>query len=172
MPRPDRYGLPISTDAAAGDAYAAAVELLLCAQPGAQAALGRALEHDPGFALAHAALARAHQSLGQGARARDAIARAVACAAQATDRERSHVHALERVVLGDAAAALEAIRAHLVHWPRDVMVLAPCAGVFGLFGFSGRAGREHELDGVVGAGAADEHQDQQGGSRGAHHLVR
>jgi tetratricopeptide (TPR) repeat protein len=154
MPRPDRYGLPISTDAAAGDAYAAAVELLLCAQPGAQAALGRALEHDPGFALAHAALARAHQSLGQGARAREAIARAVACAAQATDRERSHVHALERVVLGDAAAALEAIRAHLVHWPRDVMVLAPCAGVFGLFGFSGRAGREHELDAFLDPHAA------------------
>ena len=154
MPLPDRYGLPLSTGAAARDAYADAVELLLCAQPGALAALGRALDHDPAFALAHAALARAHQSSGRGAEARDAIARAAQFAATGTDRERSHVHALERVVLGDSTGALDAIRSHLVHWPRDVMVLAPCTGVFGLFGFSGRAGREVELQAFLEPHAA------------------
>jgi hypothetical protein len=146
MPLSDRYDLPLSTGAAARDAYADAVELLLCAQAGAQAALGRALEHDPDFALAHAALARSQQSLGRGAQARDAMARAVECATQATDRERSHVHALERVVHSDSTGALEAIRSHLVHGPRDVLVLAPCADVFGLFGFSGRARRERGLE--------------------------
>ncbi|MFN7641532.1 MAG: hypothetical protein ACK5PW_00335 [Burkholderiales bacterium] len=41
--------------------------------------------------------------------------------------QRSHVHALERVVHGDSTGALEVIRSHLVHGPRDVLVHAPCA---------------------------------------------
>ncbi|MEP7085110.1 MAG: tetratricopeptide repeat protein, partial [Betaproteobacteria bacterium] len=36
-------------------------------------------------------------------------------------------------------------REHLLEFPRDVMVLAPCTSVFGLIGFSGRARRDHEL---------------------------
>ena len=57
----DQYDNPLSTaSAAARDAYVAGVDLFLAAQPGVEAALGRALEADPDFALAHLALARQH----------------------------------------------------------------------------------------------------------------
>jgi tetratricopeptide (TPR) repeat protein len=121
------------------------VARLLTARPGAEAALGVAIAADPGFALAHAALARAHQARGRGAEARAAMACAIAQAAGRPERERSHLHALACVVTGDATGALAAIGAHLARWPRDVMVMAPACGVFGLFGFSGRAGRERAL---------------------------
>jgi len=142
----DASGLALSTTSTvARDAYVDGVERLLCAQPGIEAALARALEADPRFALAHAALARAHQAHARGAQARAAMATAVSLADELGERERGHVMALERVVAGDAAGALAAIRAHLAHHPRDVMVMAPCGGVFGLFGFSGLAGRDRAL---------------------------
>src|ERR671918_315969 len=56
----DRYGLPLSTSStAARDAYVAGVDCVLSAAHGDQAHLERAVEADPDFALAHAALARA-----------------------------------------------------------------------------------------------------------------
>jgi tetratricopeptide (TPR) repeat protein len=143
----DDRGLPLSTaSVAARDAYVDGVGRLLCAQPGIEAALGRAIEADPRFALPHAALARAHQAHGRGAEARAAIAEAMTLSEGLGERERGHVLALERVVAGDAAGALAAIRAHLARHPRDRLVMAPCTGVFGLFGFSGRAGREAALE--------------------------
>jgi len=147
VPLEDGFGLPLTTPStAARDAYVEGVERLLCAQPGAEAALERALAADPGCALVHAALARVHQSHARAAPARAAIAAAARLTAGLTARERGHVHALERVVQGDAAGAFAAIRAHLGAWPRDLLVMAPCTGVFGLFGFSGLAGREQALD--------------------------
>ncbi len=143
----DARDLPVGTrSAAARDAYVDGVERMLGALPGSEAALARAIELDPGFALAHAALARALQAQSRGAEARERIGRAVALIDGLGERERGHVLALERVVCGDADAALAAIRAHLAGHPRDRVVMAPCAGVFGLFGFSGRAGRERALD--------------------------
>jgi hypothetical protein len=142
----DDRGLPLSTaSAAARDAYVDGVARLLCAQPGIEAALGRAIEADPRFALPHAALARAHQAHGRGAAARASIAEAMALSEGLGERERGHVLALERVVHGDAGGALDGIRAHLARHPRDRLVMAPCTGVFGLFGFSGLAGRETAL---------------------------
>jgi hypothetical protein len=87
------------------------------------------------------------------------MARAVALAPDLGERERGHVMALERVVLGDSAGALAAIRSHLERFPRDVLVMAPCGGVFGLFGFSGLAGRDRALHEFLGqyVGACDDH---------------
>ncbi|MFM1987147.1 MAG: hypothetical protein RJA99_104 [Pseudomonadota bacterium] len=146
MTREDDRGLPLSTGSdAAAACYRDGVARLLAARPGAEAALSDAIAADPDFALAHAALARAHQARGRAADARAAMADAVARVAGAPERERSHVDALSRVVAGDAAGAFAAIGAHLERWPRDVVVMAPCGGVFGLFGFSGLAGRERAL---------------------------
>jgi tetratricopeptide (TPR) repeat protein len=146
MPFEDDRGLSLSTrSAAARDACCDGVRRLLAARPGIETALHAAIEADPDFALAHAALARAHQIHGRGAQARETMGKAVALAHLLPERERSHVDALARVVGGDAIGALAAIEAHLARWPRDVMVMAPCTGVFGLFGFSGRAGREQAL---------------------------
>jgi len=155
VPLEDGFGLPLTTPSAtARDAYVEGVGCLLSAQPGAETALRRALAADEGCALAHAALARVHQSHARAAAARTAIAAAARLTAGLTARERGHVHALERVVMGDAPGALAAIRAHLGAWPRDLLVMAPCTGVFGLFGFSGRAGREQALDAFLAEHAA------------------
>lgn len=142
----DERGLSLSTHvSAARDAYVEGVRRLLCAQPGIERMLDAALAADPNMAVAHIALARAHQVHARGAQARAAAAQALACLDGANERERSHVRALERVVMGDGAGALEQVRAHLARWPRDVMVMVPASGVFGLFGFSGKAGREQAL---------------------------
>ena len=142
----DAFDLEMSTDSpVAHEAYLDAVERFLCALPGMEAAAQRAIDADPQCALARAVLARAHQLHGRGAEARAAMAGAVLAVAGQSERERSHVHTLERVVMGDGAGAMAAARSHLQTWPRDFMVMAPCAGVFGLIGFSGLPGREQTL---------------------------
>ncbi|MEI6546275.1 MAG: tetratricopeptide repeat protein, partial [Burkholderiales bacterium] len=142
----DAFGLEMSTDSpVAHEAYLDAVERFLCALPGMEAAAQRAIDADPRCALARTVLARAHQLHGRGAEARAAMTGAVLAVAGQSERERSHVHTLERVVMGDGAGAMAAARSHLQTWPRDFMVMAPCAGVFGLIGFSGLAGREQAL---------------------------
>jgi hypothetical protein len=51
----DRFGLPVTCAAAAVEDYAAGVDLLLSAWPGAEVLLDRAIAADPDFALAHIA---------------------------------------------------------------------------------------------------------------------
>jgi len=141
----DRYGLPISSGAAARDEYVAGVDCILSANAGAEEHLGRALAADPNFALAQIALARALLLAAKVPQAREHAARARELVAGATPREQSHVNALALAIEGNPAGSLEAIRAHMAQHPRDAMVLAPSAGVFGLIGFSGRPRREAEL---------------------------
>lgn len=55
----DSYGLPLSTSSPiAADRYREGIALMLSAWPSAAELLGAAIEADPDFALAHAALAR------------------------------------------------------------------------------------------------------------------
>jgi pentatricopeptide repeat protein len=141
----DRYGLPITTASeAARDAYVAGCDCVLSAAHGESRHLGQAIEADPDFALAHAALARGRFLLADVSGARKAAQRARELAARATPREQSHVNALCLAIEGNPVGALEATRAHLAEHPRDAMVAAPATGVFGLIGFSGRLGREPE----------------------------
>jgi tetratricopeptide (TPR) repeat protein len=141
----DRYGLPLSTSAAARDAYVAGVDCILTASVGAEEHLGRALAADPGFALAQAALARALLLGAKVPLAREHAARARGLAQGATARERGHVNALALAIEGNPTGALAATRAHLAEYPRDSLVLSQATGVFGLIGFSGRQEREPEL---------------------------
>jgi len=141
----DRYGLPLTCTAAARDAYVAGVDCILSANAGAEEHLGRALAEDPEFALAQIALARALFLAAKVQPAREHAARARELAGRATPREQSHVNALALGIEGNPVGSLAAIRAHTAEHPRDAMVLAPAAGVFGLIGFSGRATREPEL---------------------------
>ena len=141
----DRYGLPISTSSAtARDRYVAGCDCVLSAEHGDASQLARAIEADPGFALAHAALARARFLMADVAAARQLAARARDLSATGTSRERSHVDALCLSIEGKPVEALAATRVHIAEHPRDVMVAAPATGVFGLIGFSGRQGREPE----------------------------
>jgi len=138
----DRYGLRLSTASdAACDAYVEGCDLLLSGNAGAQQAFVRAIGADPGLALAHAGLARAHQLRGAMAEARAAMEAGEALAAGLPPREAGHMRVYTLLLAGQGEAALAAARTHLADWPRDAMVLSPCTSVFGLIGFSGRAGR-------------------------------
>lgn len=142
----DRYGLSLSTSSqVARDAYVMGADRILSAVAGAQAHLGRALEADPDFALAHIALARTMFLVAQVPQARTAAARARELAMRTTRREQSHVNAIALAIEGKAPDALAATHAHVAQYPLDAMALAPATGVFGLVGFSGHQQREEEL---------------------------
>src|ERR1044071_54924 len=88
----DRYGLALSTaSAAARDAYVEASELALTFYPGAVEAYDRAIEHDPGFALAHAGKAQVFMREGNVAAARAALTAARGLTAGLSEREASHI---------------------------------------------------------------------------------
>ncbi|WP_295519425.1 tetratricopeptide repeat protein [uncultured Pseudomonas sp.] len=140
MPATDRYGLPLSTSSSAAEHYRTGVDLLLSLWPGAAASLERAIALDPDFALGWAARARLYLIDNQASAARSAIERAQRLVAQrGTERERSHVHVVQRLVAGESAQALQGALDHAERWPRDIMILGLPLGAFGLLAFSGRA---------------------------------
>ena len=135
----DSFDLPVTCAAAVAVAdYAAAVDLLLSAWPGADALLDRALAVDPDFALAHIARARLLQLRARMPEAKEAAARAQSLADRVTARERRHIDAIAFAVAGAATEALAMVRAHASEYPRDALTLSLALGVFGLLGFSGR----------------------------------
>ena len=136
----DRYGLPLATASdAAASAYRDGIDLMLSAWPGADAAFDRAIALDPGFALAHAARARVHQSYAQPVKAKAAIAEARRLAHHANARDQSHVLTLALAIDGQSERALAAALSHLSDWPTDAVIMSLPLGAFGLFAFSGRA---------------------------------
>ena len=73
----DRYDNPLTTTSqSARDAYTEGVDAILSANAGGDRVLQRGIEADNGFALAHAALARALQISAKGAEAVEEIGRA------------------------------------------------------------------------------------------------
>ncbi|MFY0610740.1 MAG: tetratricopeptide repeat protein [Hyphomicrobiaceae bacterium] len=143
----DRYGNALSTSsAAARDAYIEGVDLVLSGNYGAEHAFQRAVDADEAFALGFAGLARAEQVMARGPAARSAMDKALELAnsGDLTDRERGHIAAMNLLISGKGAAALEAMRTNALDHPRDALVVQPCTSVFGLIGFSGLPGREAE----------------------------
>ncbi|CAN5784428.1 tetratricopeptide repeat protein [soil metagenome] len=141
----DRYDLPLSTSSeTARDAYVAGCDCLLSAAHGDAAQLALAVDADPEFAVAHAALARSRFLMADVAGARQSAARARELAPKVTPREQTHIDALCLAIEGKPLDSFAATQAHLAQHPRDAMVAAPATGVFGLIGFSGRQGREAE----------------------------
>jgi tetratricopeptide (TPR) repeat protein len=142
----DRYGLLLSTmSPAARDAYVEGCAAKLTMYPGALEAFDRAIAADPGFALAHAARAHTLLERGEAAAARASIATATSLAAGLSPREAGHIGCFDRLVSGDAEAALAAVREHLNAWPRDALVLATTAFTNGLIGSSGLSGQKRML---------------------------
>ncbi len=125
--------------------YREAIDALLGLSGRVDALFQDLLREDPDSALGRIALARLRQTQGRAAEARAQADRAVALSDGLSPREVSHVAALASVVRAEGRIALERITAHMEQYPRDVLVLAPVAGVFGLFGFSGESGREQAL---------------------------
>lgn len=116
----DAYGYELTTSPLAADAYVGGIRDLLRLRTGAVDRVATAIALDPTFALGHAALALlGHEMCVQvdiGARLADARLHA----ARATERERSHVHAVERHLVGDPAPLV----AHLASYPRDALLLS------------------------------------------------
>jgi tetratricopeptide (TPR) repeat protein len=142
----DRYGLALSTTSGiARDAYIEASDLALTMYPGAVQANDRAIENDPGFALAHAAKAQVLMREGKVAAAREALMTAKELAARLTEREASHIALFGLAFDGRIDAAIDAVQAHLAAWPRDALVVASAANPNGLIGGSGRIGQKHRI---------------------------
>lgn len=116
----DPYGLRLTTDEQSGAAYNEALAAVLRLHAGAVEAASRAIALDPTFALGHAAVALLGYELGVRVDIDARLAAAVRHAGRATDRERSHVHAVGCHVRGDSAPLLE----HLQHWPNDALLLS------------------------------------------------
>lgn len=137
----DRYDLPLATASArAAERYQAGIDLLLSLWPGAAEALDEAIAADPGFALAHAARARLQLIDNQAGAARETIAQAQRLVERhGTERERSHVEVVRRLIAGEADQALQGALEHAERWPRDILILGLLLGAFGLLAFSGRA---------------------------------
>ena len=147
----DRYDLPLSTpSAAARDAYAQGFDLALTLYPGAVAAFDRALDADPGFAMAHAGKAQVLMREGNAVAARAALAAAKEVAAKGettsvTAREAGHIGFFDLAFAGQTDAAIAALHAHLADWPRDALIVATAANPNGLIGGSGRVGQKQRI---------------------------
>ena len=141
----DRYGNDLSTNSqTAADLYIDAVDRFLAADSGVDTTFQRAIDEDENFALAHLALARSHQMRGDRERIGPSLQKARDAATGVTPREAAQIDAIGRLLEGQAGPAYELIRAHLMEYPRDVIMAQTCMGVFGLIGFSGLPGREFE----------------------------
>jgi tetratricopeptide (TPR) repeat protein len=139
MPLEDRFGLALSTrnDAAVAD-YIAAVDLMLSANPGADALFDRALAAAPDFALAHIGKARLYQVQARIPEAKTEAAAARALARHVTSREAQHIETVALAIDGNGPQAMALLTEHIGDYPRDGMALSLALGVFGLLGFSGR----------------------------------
>ncbi|MDQ1616094.1 MAG: hypothetical protein QOJ60_2033 [Actinomycetota bacterium] len=124
-PRPtDVMGLPLSTTPEAAAVFNDGLEKVMLIQSGAEESLRWAAELDPGFALAHAALALLGHEAGADVDVEHELSAALkAASARADDRERSFVdvlHARVRDCRGEGATAL--LR-HVEANPRDALAV-------------------------------------------------
>lgn len=142
----DHYGnLTDVASQAALDQYDLGVGLFLAADFGAAQAFEAAIKLDDGFALGHAAHARALMMSGQMPQAKAAISRAQALSDTLDSRQRQHIECLALLLSGQPQKTRALVKSHVREFPRDALVAQLCASVFGLIGFSGEVGREAEL---------------------------
>ncbi len=142
----DRYDNPISTSSGkARDLYVTAVDKLLEGAVHMTEAFEAVVAEDPGFALGHAGLARAHHVTGNVARARSIIATARGLGGGVTDREASHINTVGLLADGKTREGFAAVVDHIADNPRDALIAQTSTSIFGLIGFSGLPGREAEM---------------------------
>lgn len=116
----DSYGYPLTTSRPAADAYVDGVRDLLRLRSGAATRFATAIALDPTFALGHATLALLGHEMCVQVDVRARLADARLHAQRATERERSHVHAVDRHLQGDPGPLV----AHLASYPRDAVLLS------------------------------------------------
>jgi hypothetical protein len=116
----DPYGYPLTTSPEAAAAYNRGLDRLLRLRTGAVEALATSVVHDPTFALGHADLALLGHEMCAPVDVRARLRDAVLHAARATERERSHVHAVASHLRGDSGPMVRHLAAH----PRDALLLS------------------------------------------------
>jgi serine/threonine protein kinase/tetratricopeptide (TPR) repeat protein len=116
------------------DATTASIQALKAYAQGVQAAYGvspaaavphfqRAIELDPGFAMAHASLGITYSGLGESTRASESTTRAYELRVRATDPERFFIAAMyDRQVTGNLERLLQTYEAWAATYPRDQVV--------------------------------------------------
>ena len=122
----DSYGLALTTDAPAAHAYDGALGRLLRLQDGAEEGLQRAVELDPGFVQAHAALALLGHEWGAVGSWRGSLTAAHAAAADRDldDRELSFLDAVTTRLRSDPATGAAALLRHVRLFPRDALAVS------------------------------------------------
>jgi pentatricopeptide repeat protein len=116
----DTYGHRLTCSPEAADAYNRGVDRLLRLGTGAEQSVATAIALDPTFALGHATLALLGHEMCAAVDVQSRIQDAVALAPRATERERSHVHAVAAHLRGDSRAIVR----HLETYPRDAVLLS------------------------------------------------
>jgi uncharacterized NAD(P)/FAD-binding protein YdhS len=120
----DPYDLPLSTTPEAATAWCAALDAVRRLQGGVEHDLARAVEADPGFAMAHAALALVGYEWGVDVDVEASLRRAVdTVAVRADPRERSFVHTVVRRLTGEREAGDRALLEHISAHPLDALAL-------------------------------------------------
>ena len=140
----DAWGLPLTTSDEAAAAYRDGVDRMLSYRLGVEQALGRAIELDPDFALAHSQLGLFHLFRGEGARAAELANKAHELADRATAREQRHAAILGATARGKASEAPALIDEHLRETPRDAPIVLQWLG--GNFYGGGVEKRERMLE--------------------------
>jgi uncharacterized NAD(P)/FAD-binding protein YdhS len=121
----DPLGLPLSTTAEAATAFNTGLERVMRLQDGAEDLLREATRLDPGFALAHAALAMLGHEAGAPADVATCLGAARAAVRQrGDDRERSLVEVIGRRVTDARRSGAQALKAHISSYPRDVLAVS------------------------------------------------
>ncbi|MDH2415800.1 pyridine nucleotide-disulfide oxidoreductase [Nocardioides sp. CER19] len=116
----DPYGYALTTSDAAAAAYSRGLLDLLCLRTGASDHLAESIAHDPTFALGHAALALLGHEMSVPIDVQARMQAAALHAHRATERERSHVHAIGAHLEGDSRPLV----AHLAAYPLDALLLS------------------------------------------------
>lgn len=149
MTATDQYGLTLSTDSLeAVDAYVEGLELSLRVDGAAAGRFADALQHDPGFAMARAAIAFHLQFEPDPALAVGQALVAAVDARAASTREQQHVEILRRAAARDWAAVGALAIEHLAEYPRDALVLWQLLRLHGYSGDPDRKARAvRDLDG-------------------------
>lgn len=122
----DVYGLCLTTDATAARAYNDALGRLLRLQDGAERGLREAVEHDPDFTQAQAALALLGHEWGTSTDWGRSLDRAHAAAARRflDDREVSFLRAVTTRLRSDEATGAAALLRHVRLFPRDALAVS------------------------------------------------
>lgn len=149
----DPLGLPLSTTADAAAAFNAGLERVMRLQEGGAERMLQATELDPGFAIAHAALAMLGHEGGAAVNVGASLRRAHrAASVRADDRERSFVQTVSQRVADVRGAGARALLAHIAQHPRDVLAVSAAVPTIA---FSGVTDIQQEAwDLVEGLGSA------------------